>query len=67
MTARDPVAVARKGAREHRRERMARLYREGKTVREIGAIVGLSYYGVYVNLQQAGVTFRPRGPREASS
>lgn len=60
----ESVAAAGRAARRHRNDRIKRLYLEGKTVREISAIVGMSYGGVHYFLKQAGVTFRLRGPRD---
>ena len=39
------------------------LYGQGKSLREIGAVVGQGYYWVYDRLREAGVRMRRQGRR----
>lgn len=53
-----------RGKREltaRRRVEMARLYKDGLTLRQIGDIMGLTYQSVHAHLMRAGVPMRPRG------
>ncbi len=48
-------------AREQAKQTAAARYAEGLSVRAVAAEIGLSFSSTHALLQQAGVTFRPRG------
>jgi predicted transcriptional regulator len=53
--------AARRVAQTLRRDHARRLYEQGQTLRQIAAVMRVSYQAVHSLLRRQGVPMRPRG------
>jgi transposase len=54
-------SLGKRAVQARRRKEMARLYREGLSLRHIASIMALTYQTVHGALRREGVPMRPRG------
>lgn len=56
-----PNRILKGAERQTAMRRAAALYNQGRSIREVGAELGLSYGGTRDLIRQSGTTLRPRG------